>query len=417
MSKLWVRILSLVVLLALVMALGVAFKRHPIALKTEAISIESVEKNERQPFSRGVWVTVFSKNRVLYSTEAVDDLIDFCKKHNISEIYLQIYRAGQAYYDSQIAGREKYTQMVASAGGDTIDHILSEGHKNNIKVFAWINVLSLAQNKQAPIIKKHGDGVLTRDQNRRASIRTDGIDHSDKFYLRDDQIFLEAGDERVVEWNLSVVDEVIGRYPKFSGIHLDYIRYPYPVPSIPDGRFVQFGVTYGYGERNVSRFTKAHDLDPVRGDVYKDDLALKWDNWKRDQVTSLVDRISALVREKARDWEISCAVVPAQERAYSYAFQDWPLWLEKGTIDHVVLMNYTRDERLSASLLKGALAFRGKAKVYAGLGVFLLNDAPTLQRFEEIVNQARPDGIVFFSYDEIKNLSTASKITQSDFYR
>ncbi len=412
MSKLWVRMLGAgILLMAASIFLGV-FKPHAVAVKQEPGLAERVQKNKKQLMPRGVWVTVFSKNGVLYSTQAVDELVDYCKKNGINEIYLQIYRAGEAYYDSQIAGREKYSAMVASAGDDTIDHILSEAHKNNIKVFAWVNVLSLAQNKHAPIIKKHGDGVLTRDQNRRASIRTDGIDHSDKFYLRDDQLFLEPGDERVVEWNLSVVDEVIGRYPEFNGIHLDYIRYPYPVPSIPDGRFLKFGVTYGYGERNVSRFTKAHGLDPVKGDVYKNDLALKWDDWKRGQVTRLVDRISLLVREKARHWEISCAVIPAQERAYSYAFQDWPLWLEKGAVDHVVLMNYTRDERLSASLLRGALAFRGKGKVYAGVGVFLLKDAPALERFQGIVNEAGPDGVVFFSYDEIRVLSTPQKDTK-----
>jgi uncharacterized lipoprotein YddW (UPF0748 family) len=409
MSKLWLRIFGVAVLLIAAKAFWVVSTPNAVPVKKEPGLIERVQKNKKQQMPRGVWVTVFSKNRILYSTQAIGELVDYCKKNGINEIYLQIYRGGEAYYDSQIAGREKYTAMVASAGKDTIDHILAEAHKHNIKVFAWINVLSLAQNKQAPIIKKHGEDILTRDQNRRASIRTDSIDDSDKFYLRDDQLFLEPGDERVMEWNLSVVDEIVRRYPRFKGIHLDYIRYPYPVPSIPDGRFLQFGVTYGYGERNVSRFTKTHGLDPVRGDVYKNDLALKWDAWKRAQVTGLVERISALVREKAAHWVISCAVKPSQERAYSAAFQDWPLWLETGKVDHVVLMNYTRDERLSASLLKGALAFKGKGKVYAGVGVFLLKDASTLKRFQDIVNEAGPDGIVFFSYDELKDLSTSEK--------
>ena len=77
-----------------------------------------------------------------------------------------------------------------------------------------------------------------------------------------------------MEFLLSAVDfvihldkhlgEIIQAFGKWS-YYLDYIRYPYPVPSIPDGRFVKFGVAYGYGERNVERFMKTSGLDPGKG--------------------------------------------------------------------------------------------------------------------------------------------------------
>jgi len=49
---------------------------------------------------RGIWVTVFTEKKVLYSKDAVLELLKFCKAAEINEIYLQVYRAGQAYYDS-----------------------------------------------------------------------------------------------------------------------------------------------------------------------------------------------------------------------------------------------------------------------------------------------------------------------------
>ena len=44
---------------------------------------------------------------------------------------------------------------------------------------------------------------------------------NDYYYLRDTQFFLEAGDIRVRDYGVSVVEEIITRYPALDGIHLD----------------------------------------------------------------------------------------------------------------------------------------------------------------------------------------------------
>lgn len=350
--------------------------------------------------NKGIWITVFSEKRVLYSKEAIIDLIELCKKTGINEIYLQLYRSGQVYYDSKISNRTKYDEILKIAGIDTIDFLLKKSQESGIKVFAWVNVLSLAQNKKADVITKFGTSVLTKDQYLRTSIRSEGVNESDKYYLRDDQIFLEPGDPRVAEYVISIIDEIIDRYPLLSGIHLDYIRYPYSVPCIPDSRFIKYGLTYGYGENNIELFRKATGISPL-GTMDNDD-SLRWDNWKRERITSLVEGISKSVKTKSPNLLVSCAVVPSSERAYACAFQDWPLWLEMGIIDYVVLMNYTRDNRLALETTKSALAYRGNGQVYVGLGVFLMKDKQEAF-FEQynIVKNLEPDGIVLFSYDDI----------------
>jgi len=351
--------------------------------------------------NKGVWVTVFSEKKVMYSREGVLNLIESCKKAGINEIYLQLYRAGQAYYDSQISDRTKYEEIVKEAGGvDTIDLLLREAKKNDIKVFAWINVLSLAQNKKAPILSKYGNSVLTRDQYLRASIRTEEANESDKYYLRDDQLFLEPGDPRVAEYLTSIAGEIVDRYPLMDGIHLDYARYPHPVPFVPGSRFNKYGLTYGYGELNIKRFKEATKLDPLS--AKDDDTSYKWDDWKREQVTGFVEKISKTIKGKSKDLLVSCAVIPSPDRAYSIAFQDWPLWLDKEIVDYVVLMNYTRDDRLAEAMVKSALAHNGKGKIFVGIGAFLLkNDPEVFLRQYAIIASLKPDGIVLFSYDEV----------------
>jgi len=352
-----------------------------------SISTKKAVLAQSQKIPTGVWVTVFSEEKILTSKEAALRLINFCSKRNIDEIYLQLYRAGKPYYESK---------------NNTVNFILKEAKKNNIKVFAWINTLSVGKNKEADIIKKYGRSVLTRDQYLRSSAKNDKPNETDKYYLRDPQLFLEPGDSRVQDYILSIIDEVISKYPALDGIHLDYIRYPNTVPYIPDSRFTKYGLSYGYGERNITAFKKETGIDPkeLNGEKFN---SLLWDNWKRSNVTKLVEKVSKLLKEKAPNLLLSCAVFPSPERAYSLSMQDWPLWLELGIVDYVALMNYTIDNEFAKRVAQSALSQRGQGRVYIGIGAFILKEKPELfsEQYKDMLKLS-PDGIVFFSYDDIK---------------
>lgn len=351
-------------------------------------------------FARGVWVSVYSGKSVLYAKEGVDNLIGQCKKAKINEIYLQFFQSGNAYYDSKICDKSKYNAMVKASGMDTLDLLLREAGENNIKVFAWVNVLSLGKNDKADILNKFGNSILTRDQYLRPSKNESNME-MDKYYLREDQIFLEPGDPRIEEYILTIINEIINRYPLISGVHLDYVRYPSPVPFMPGSRFKKFGLTYGYGAKNLERFKDKTGLNPL-DQLNNEDEYLAWDNWKRRQVTDLVRKISNLVKVKSADLLVSCAVIPLTERAYSNAFQDWSAWLEEGLIDYAVLMAYTKDNQFAKEVVKSALGHRGKGKIYIGIGVFLMKNSPDLffNQYRMITN-LNPDGVVFFSIDDL----------------
>jgi len=354
----------------------------------------------KEVFKQGVLVSVFSAKKILYSREGVHNLIATCKKAKINEIYLQIFQSGNAYYDSKICDRSKYDQMIKAAGLDTLDLLLREAQENNISVFAWVNVLSLGNNDKAAILSKYGNSILTRDQYRRPSKVASALE-IDKYYLREDMIFLEPGDPRVGEYILTIINEIINRYPLISGIHLDYIRYPSPVPFVPGTRFNKFGLTYGYGLRNVERFKEKTGLNSLET-LNNEDEYLAWDNWKRQQVTELVRKISSLVKIKSPGLLVSCAVIPLAERAYGNAFQDWSAWLEDGIIDYVVLMAYTKDNQFAKEIVKSALGHRGKGKVYIGMGLFLMENNPDLFFNQyHIISDLSVDGIVFFSVDNL----------------
>jgi len=357
-----------------------------------------VQVKEAAP--RGVWVSVFSEKKFLYSEQGVRNLITQCGKAKINEIYLQVFQSGNAYYDSKITDRTKYDQMVASAGLDTLDLLLREAGQNNIKVFAWVNILGLGKNEKADILKKYGSSILTRDQYQRLS-KTSTSSELDKYYLKEDMIFLEPGDPRVEAYMLAIINEIINRYPLFSGIHLDYLRYPSPVPFVPGSRFNKFGLTYGYGPANVERFKDKTGIN-VLDTLNNEDEYLAWDNWKRQQVTDLARKISSLVKVKSASLVVSCAVIPVIERAYSNAFADWSAWLEEGIIDYAVLMSYTKDNQFAKEVVKSSLGHRGKGKIYVGIGAFLMKDNPDLffNQFS-LVTELAPDGVVLYSIDDL----------------
>lgn len=349
---------------------------------------------------RGVWVSVFSGKKMLYSEAGVRNLIIQCDKAKINEIYLQIFQSGNAYYDSKICDKTKYDQMIASAGLDTLDLLLREAGQHNIKVFAWVNILGLGKNEKADILNKYGNAILTRDQYQRLS-KISTSSEIDKYYLREDMLFLEPGDPKVESYMLTIINEIINRYPLFSGIHLDYMRYPSPVPFVPGSRFNKFGLTYGYGPANVERFRDKTGIN-VLDTLNNEDEYLAWDNWKRQQVTDLVRKISNLVKVKSAGLVVSSAVIPVTERAYSNAFQDWSVWLEEGIVDYVVLMSYSKDNQFVKEAIKSSLGHRGKGKVYVGIGAFLMKDNPDLFANQfRLITDLTPDGIVIYSIDDL----------------
>ena len=350
--------------------------------------------------TQGVWVSVFSAKSILYSKDGVSKLIAQCKKAKINEIYLQFFQSGNAYYDSKICDKTKYDAMVKAAGVDTLDLLFSQAQENKINVFAWVNVLSLGNNDKADILNKYGKSVLTHDQYQRSS-KPDTFMDVDKYYLGEKMLFLEPGDPRVQEYILTIINEIINRYPLISGIHLDYMRYPSLVPFAPGSRFSKFGLAYGYGVKNVERFKEKTGLNSL--DVLNnEDEYLSWDNWRRQQVTELMGKISSLVKVKSANLLVSSAVIPLTERAYSNAFQDWSYWLEEGMVDYVVLMAYTKDNQFAKEIVKSALGHRGKGKIYVGLGAFLMKNNPDLFFNQySLVKELSPDGIVIFSIDDL----------------
>ncbi len=367
-----------------------------------------------EKISLGTWITVFSQERVLESKENIDRMLAVCERSGITDVYMQVYRADRAYFDSAITDASPYKALREKAGVDPLRYLIDRAEEKGIRVHAWLNMLCLSQNDKANVISKFGQGVLTRDQHGRTPLPAPK-DQWDKYYIREDQLFLEPGDWRIRAYVLSVAEEVVKKYPGLAGLHLDYIRYPAAVPFIPGSRFASHGLYYGYTDVNILAFKKATGLDPRTMEGTPENFR-KWDAWHRDRVSFIVREVSKKARAISPDILISCTTVSSPERTYYATCQDWTKWLDENIADYVTPMNYSEDPFIVELNSKAMLGASKDKRIHMGIGAYMLKGRDELLKKQILaVKKLSPKGIIIFSYDDIAASPDLQKFLGKEF--
>ena len=268
---------------------------------------------EDQKPARALFISLIQDPPVLSSRQEITRLIDYSKKAGIEVLFVQIYRSNEAWFPSNFADAKNYEKSVKTVMEDPLALFIRQAHREGIEVHAWLNLLSLAQNTNAPILKKYGTDILTQNLKEKKTI-TD--------YKIDEQYFLEPGDPRVRKELTAIVKEILRGYPDLDGIQFDYIRYPDSNPH------------YGYTKINMERFKKAKGLKKI------DEESVVWKDWKRAQVTELLTVLVKTSRSMRPGIQVSTTGCMPYVRAYHEAYQDWPSWISSGLIDFVTIMSY-----------------------------------------------------------------------------
>ena len=266
--------------------------------------------------SRGLFVSLVQDPPTLSSHSHILKLVDFAKTAHINILFVQIYRANQAWFPSKTTDDKPYQIYLKTFSEDPLGLLIQEAHRSGIKVHAWLNLLSLSNNKEASFIKKYGLSILTRNSKDKKTIDD---------YKIDDQYFLEPSDPHVRRDLSRIVGEILQTYPSLDGIQFDYIRYPDVHPS------------YGYTQYNMEQFKKKTAVKTISE---KDPL---WRQWKRDQVTQLLKELVHKAQQVHPGIQVSTTGCVSYIRAYEEAFQDWPSWLKMGLVDFVTIMSYPTD--------------------------------------------------------------------------
>ena len=364
-------------------------------------------------FEIGLWVQAEGANRTLDSADKIKALVKRARSAGVTDIYAQVYRSGRAWFPTSLAddspskraGRDPLALLMALASrGDECDC--------PIRVHAWINAFALARNKKAPIIRELGKEAVLKDQYGRSLLEyplSGKPAWARGFGLGTPGIFLNPGNPAVRKRIIDVAADLVKKYPRLAGIHLDFIRYPYALPITPGSHFSS-RLDFGYNEASVARFAQeTRKTAPRAGASAKRADAAAWDEWRRAQVTEAVRGVYETTTGLRRQVIVSAAVLPWAERAYLSAFQDWRGWLKSGFLDKAVVMNYTGDVHLAAQISRSALAAKRVKtpnprvpKVVIGLGAYLFTKNPAgVWREWRAAKEAGADGVALFSYDQM----------------
>ncbi len=328
-----------------------------------------------------LWIECEGRLHSLDNAARVRAAIDSAAALGATDVFLQVYRNGRAWFPTRLADDAPYERARAE-GFDPITLAIDRAHRRGIRVHAWVNVLRVEGGKK--LLTALGPEALLHD----------GAEPGTRFRPDTPGVWLDPTSPAVAARIGGILVDLAQAYPALDGVHLDYVRYPVAVP-MKNARSPAGEADLGWSESAAAQFRKNTGRDPHR------DRA-GWDAFRRDHLTNFVRSLRQRLRMANPRLELSAAVMPEPNRARHGALQDWPAWARGGILDLVVPMNYAKDAVVFARLARACSVRRGPAAMLMGIGAWRLDGAPAIAARVRLAMDAPVDGVALFSHDNLR---------------
>ncbi|MGC8832426.1 MAG: glycoside hydrolase family 10 protein [Armatimonadota bacterium] len=294
-------------------------------------------------------------------------------ENGFTDVLPNMLWGGIAYYKSAVLP----VHPSVSEKGDQIEACLRAAHKYGLKVHVWkVNWnLTGAPTEFVRELRAQDRTQVARDG---SPVNWLCPSHPENRKLERDSML-----------------EVVRNYP-VDGIHFDYIRYPDSRSCFCDGCRERFQQQCGV------RVAKWPD------DVISGPFAETFSQWRRDQITRLVEEVSREARRIRPGILVSAAVFGNYPACRDSVGQDWLEWVRKGLLDFVCPMDYTPDRDAFEDLVRRQLELvGGQVPVYPGIGASWPEVLLPLQVADQILAARHwgAKGFMIFNYDS--NLAQA----------
>ncbi len=328
---------------------------------------------------RALWIVRSSMKQ----PASIDSAIARARQIHATDLLVQVRGRGDAFYRSDLVPRG---EAWSDTTFDPLAYALDRGHAAGLRVHAWVNVYLTWSSEKRPrdprhIFLTHPEWFdVTRDGRSLAV-----MSQPEREVFGAEGAFVAPFDStaRAAFWD--AMRELVSRYP-VDGLHLDYVRYP--------------NERSGYSPGARDAFLAESGLDPVHLPPGDAAALQQWREFRAAQVTKLVRGLRLVMDAVRPGTLLSAAVIPDPADAFARCGQDWPRWVNEGTMDFVAPMCYgTRWTTVDRQVRRSAAAVPGHI-VYAGLAVY---NQPAARAAEKVVlaRAVGVSGIALFSYDAI----------------
>ncbi|MBV9852194.1 MAG: family 10 glycosylhydrolase [Armatimonadetes bacterium] len=273
-----------------------------------------------RPELRAFWVDGF--NDGFLTPAQCDLLLARVRAAHMNAVFVQMRKRADAYYASH------YEPWATDDPEhfDALEYLCRQAHapgQPRIQVHAWINACAVGGNKgPQSLVKQHPDWLSLSDT---------GADYDGE------STKIDPGNPAAADWTYRVYLDVVRHYD-VDGIHMDFIRYG------GSGKTVGH---WGYNAFSVARYNVRYG---TTGQPKWDDP--RWRQWRRDQVTALVRRVSIAAHALKPHLIVSAATIcwgdgpkndaeyEAKSASYTEVFAPWRDWLREGLLDLNCPMTY-----------------------------------------------------------------------------
>jgi uncharacterized lipoprotein YddW (UPF0748 family) len=101
---------------------------------------------------RGLWVLCEGSQRVLEHPDRIALLLADAEALGVTDLFVQVHRGGRAWDRSTSADPAPWQPTLRPDGSDGLGQLRAAAHARGLRVHAWVNVLSLPANREAPIL-------------------------------------------------------------------------------------------------------------------------------------------------------------------------------------------------------------------------------------------------------------------------
>ena len=354
--------------------------------------------------TRGLWVV----RSTLVHPDSVRAMVARAAGAGFNTLLVQVRGRGDAYYSGGIEPRADGIRDQPAF--DPLALTVREAHARDIEVHAWMNVhliTSASVISRAPThLVNARPGLLAVP--RELARELYDVDPASSRYLKRlvvhalanragvEGLYTSPSAPEVKERVYDVAMDLVERY-EIDGIHLDYVRYPSGAFDYSRGALDRFRswIDGRITDDQRAEFGSASEQNPL---AFVEGFPEPWAEFRRDQITDLVERIYVGVKRKRPEVLVSAAVFPDAQESFLHRYQDWEGWLRRGIVDVVALMAYNPDDGLFDQAISHAAEVGGPERIWAGVGAYLTTYEGTLSKID-ITQRIGVRGFLLFSYD------------------